>query len=91
MKKFLTESTFKITWVSSGITPTDIHAAVYNGDETLVHSSTMVSSGAGSGHYYLNYTTPTSIGYFVAETNATVNGNPYRRRNKFETTNDEVD
>ena len=44
----------RFKWISSGDTFSPIFVDIRDGDETLVHSATMSSSG--SGHYYYNYT-----------------------------------
>ena len=87
--KSLKGNTVDITWVSSGVTPTDIFALVYNGSETLVHSATMSSSG--NGHYYNAFTIPNSRGFYSCKTTATINSNPYIRNEVIEATDSEVD
>lgn len=91
MNRQLIGDTIKITWINSGVTPTDINSAIYDGAGTLVHSATMTSSGAG--HYYDFYTIPFSSSpqYYVAETLAVVNSNDYRNRKRFQTIASEVD
>lgn len=88
-KQFLIGDTFAVSWINSGITPTAIHYAVYNGSETLVDSATMTSSG--NGHYYGLHTVPNSPGFYVAQTLATIGGKPYKRREKYEAVTYEVD
>ena len=87
--KRLIGDTLKVTWVHSGTTPTSIHAAIYDGSETLVNSMSMTSSG--NGHYYSLYTLVDSLGYFVAETLATISGKPYKNRMKFKAVSGEAD
>ena len=89
MIRRLIGDTIAITWVNSGVTPTAIGAAIYNGSETLVSSASMTSSG--NGHYYRLYTLPNTPGYFVAETIATISGNPYKNRIRFKAIRGEVD
>jgi len=89
MKKFLIGNTLKVTWVNSGVTPSAISAAIYNGSDTLVNSVAMTSSG--NGHYYSPYTLPNTPGYFVAETLATVSSNPYKDRMRFKAVTGEAD
>ena len=89
MKDIIIGNTIRVTWVSSGVTPTTIYTGVYDGDETLVHSESMVSSG--NGHYYLDYTVPTSLGYYATEVNASINSKVYKKRLKFQTVTGQVD
>lgn len=89
MQKKLIGDTVQVTWISSGQTASAIHCAVYNGSETLVDSATM--SDSGNGHYYHYHTVPNSIGFYVAETVATIGGKPYRRRVKYKAVEGEVD
>lgn len=81
--------TIKVTWINSGVTPTDIYCAVFTGSETLIDSATMTSSG--NGHYYHNHTTVGSAGFFMAETRATINSKPYTRRQRFRVITGEAD
>jgi len=89
MIKALVGDTFQVTWVNSGVTPTSLVAAVYNGSETMIDSGTMTSSG--NGHYYYDHTVSSSAGFYVAETVATINSAPYKRRIRFKAVNGEVD
>ena len=82
-------NTIQVTWVSSGQTPDPIIAAIYNGSDTLVNSAAMVDSG--NGHFYHNYTLPNTTGFYVAETIATIGGNPYKNRITFQAVTGEVD
>jgi len=77
-EKFLIGDTVKLTWINSGVTPTDIRATLYTGSETVINSTTMTSSG--DGHYYARFTLPDTPGFYVGETYATVDGYPYKRR-----------
>ncbi len=88
-KKFLIGDTLKVSWINSGNTPTPIFAAIYNGSDTLVNSISMTDSG--NGHYYSYWTLPNSIGYYVAETIATIGGQPFKRRAPFKAVKGEVD
>ena len=82
MKRTITEviagDTRKITWVSSGVTPSSIHAALHTGSDTLVASLSMTSSG--NGYFYGLITFPTSLGYYMAESQAMVNSYPNIRQ-----------
>lgn len=89
VRQFLVGDTMKISWINSGITPTAISARIYNGDETVVDSATMASSG--DGHYYHLHTIPNSPGFYVAETLATIAGKPFKRRQKFQAVIEDVD
>ena len=81
--------TIKVTWVSSGDVPSPILALIYTSSETLVSSVSMTSSG--NGHYYSNYTIPNTPGFYVAETLATLDSLPYKRRVAFKAVTQEVD
>ena len=89
MQKKLIGDTIKITWVNSGVTPSTIYSAVYNGSETLVNSVAMTSSG--NGHYFSLYTIVNTPGFFVAETYATVSSKPYKNRIRFKAVKGESD
>ena len=89
MKKHLIGDTVKVTWVSSDVTPSAIVCSVFNGSEVLVDSGTMTSSG--NGHYYYLHTVPDTAGFYVAQTLATINGDPYKRRVKYQAQRQEVD
>ena len=81
--------TFRFKWISSGDTFSPIHVAVYDGAETLVHSATMNSSG--SGHYYYNYTSITTPGYYSGKMIGYINSLSYIRPEWFRITPMEVD
>lgn len=89
LTKKLIGDTMKITWVHSGTAPSSISAAIYTGSEALVNSAAMVSSG--DGHYYSLYTLPNSVGFYVAETLATISGKPYKNRMKFKAVKGDTD
>lgn len=89
IKRELIGDTIRITWVNSGVTPSAILAGVYDGDESLIDSASMV--GSGLGHYYHDHTVPDTPGYYVAETLATINGKPYKNRIKYKAVKEEVD
>ena len=89
VKKFLIGNTIKVTWVSSGVSPTDIYTAIRNSSDTMVNSVAMTDSG--NGHYYSAYTLVNSLGFFVAETIATVSGAPYKNRSRFKAISGETD
>lgn len=89
MDKFLFGDTKKLTWISSGTTPTLIYSTIFDGNESSVNSSTMTSSG--NGHYYANMTLPNTPGFYVRETYAWVNSFPYRNRERFKVIKSEVD
>lgn len=89
IKEELIGNTIKVTWINSGITPSDIFCAVYTGSETMVDSATMQSSG--DGHYFHLHTAPDTPGFYVAETKATINSKPYKNRIKYKAILDEVD
>jgi hypothetical protein len=87
--EFLPGDTFKFKWISSGTSVTDVFFNVFTGSETLVSSETMTNSGGG--FWYINYTVPTSEGYYVAKTEATISGKPYKKARRFRVVNIEVD
>lgn len=89
MKDFLAGDTMKILWTNSGVTPDSLNASIIDGDETLIHSADMVNSG--DGHYYAYAQVSSTPGFYVAETNATISGMPFRRRVRFKTILLEVD
>jgi len=74
-------NTIKIRWINSGVSPSSLTALVYNGSGTLVDSGAMTSSG--DGHYYYLHTIPSTPGYYVTETNATISGKPYKNRTPY--------
>ena len=81
--------TIKVSWVSSGVTPSTISAAVYNGSETLVNSVAMTSSGAG--HYWSSYTLVNTVGYYAVKTHAVVSAAPYINKINFKAITGDVD
>lgn len=89
IKQYLIGDTFPIVWINSGITPSAIIMSVYNGNETMVDSVSMTSSG--NGHYFALHTVPDTPGFYVAETLAIINGKPFKRRQKYEAVTYEVD
>lgn len=89
IKQTIIGDTIEVTWVDSGVTPSAIHATLFNGSEAQVNSVAMVSSG--NGHYFGLMTLPDSAGYYVAETLATIDSFPYKRRVKVKATLGEVD
>ena len=80
-KDFLCGDTIKIRWINSGVTPTTLIAATYTGSETIIDSAAMV--GSGDGHYYHLHTVPSTPGYYVAQTLATISGKPYKNRTAY--------
>lgn len=89
LERFLIGDTMKITWINSGVTPTALVAKLYTGSETVVASSSMTSSG--NGHYYAGLTLPNTPGFYVAETLATIDSLPYKRRVKVQAVVEDVD
>ena len=88
IKQTLIGDTFKVSWVDSGVTPTDVHASLFDKNELLVDSVTMTDSL--NGHFFALFTLPNSAGYYVAETLATIEAFPYKRRVKIEAVRGEV-
>lgn len=68
-------TTIKLTWVNSGVTPTDIRMGLYDRNETLVSSITPVASG--NGHYFAPLYVPNTAGWYVARAIAVVDANTY--------------
>ena len=89
LKRYLAGNTIRYTWISSGVTPSDIWCATFNGSETLVNSITMASSG--NGHYYIDYTLPDTPGNYVNYYNASINGDPYKNQVRFKVATYQVD
>ena len=89
MTKKLIGDTLKVTWVSSGVTPSTLYSALYDGSDTLVSSLSM--TGSGNGHYFSEHTVPNSQGFYVAETLAMVNTKPYKNRLRFKAVTGEAD
>lgn len=90
MKDELIGDTLKATWVNSSNSPSSLICRVYNGNEVLVDSASMVDSGDGF-HYYHNHTVPDTPGFYVVDMLATIGGKPYKRRIKYRAITDEVD
>ena len=88
-KEVVAGSTIKLKFISSGDTFSPIYVDVRNGDETLVHSATMASSG--NGHYYYSYTVPTSSGFYSARMKGYVNSLAYIKPEWFRILPMEVD
>lgn len=88
-KELIGGDTFKAKWISSGDTFNPITANIYNGNEVLVNSGAMVSSG--NGHYYFNYTTVSTPGYYVCVMQGYINSLSYIRREWFRLVTMEVD
>lgn len=86
--EFVRGDTVQLVWVNTGVTPSSIISAIYNGSEILVDSGVMTSSG--NGHFYRYYTT-NSAGFYVAKTTATISGNPFVNGIKFKVREFQVD
>lgn len=80
--------TFKQTFINSGSTVSPIVASIISGSETIVSSGAGVDSG--NGHYYRQAIINTP-GYYVSQWDATISGNPYRRKFSFQAVLNEVD
>jgi hypothetical protein len=81
IKELLPGDTLKYKWVSSGTAPSSASYMVLDWNESVVDSGTLTSSG--SGHYYENYTVPTSEGYYVFKSTVTINTKEYKRSTRF--------
>lgn len=91
MQEFLIGDTMTVTWINSGVIPTDINYAVFDGGnpEVLVDSATMTNSG--NGHYYSWHTVPDTPGLYVVQTNANIATRPFKRRIPYRAILGEVD
>lgn len=87
--RYVVGTTKKVTWTSSGQSPSAISAAVYTGSESIVSSGPMTDSG--NGHYWRMVSVPSSPGFYVFETRAIIGGNPFLDRLPFRATAMEVD
>lgn len=87
--KTLIGDTLKFTYISSGDTFNPIWLEVRDGEETLIGSATMSSSG--NGHYYHNYTFPDTPGYYVGKMIGYVNSLSYPRAKMVRLVTEEVD
>ena len=88
LKRVLVGDTFKQTFVNSGASASPIIAAIISGSETIISSATAIDSG--NGHYYRMASVDTP-GYYVSQWDATISGNPYKRRQRFKAVLNEVD
>ena len=88
IKKHLIGDTIQVTMINSGVTPSTAIAGIFNEADTLVDSGSMTSSG--NGHYYRDFTIPDTVGFYVAETLATINGKLYKNRKRFQAVKGEV-
>jgi hypothetical protein len=82
-------TTLKLTWVSSGVTPSGICSSLITGSETVVSSVTGVSSG--NGHYYALHNMPNSAGWFSNLWLASVGVNTYVHKQLVRSQHLEVD
>ena len=89
MKEFLVGETMKVLWTNSGVTPDALNVSIIDGDETLIYSADMVSSG--NGHYYAYVQVSCDPGFYAAQTNALISGMPFPRKQRFQTILLEVD
>ena len=71
-------TTLKLTWVSSGVTPTSLRMCLRDKDEALVSSVTPTNSGGGL--YFAPLFVPRSWPYYIAETIAVIDANTYANR-----------
>jgi len=88
VRQVLVGDTFKQFWVSSGTTPSVITASIVDGAEAIVSSETGTSSG--NGHFYRT-TSVNTPAWYVSQWEATIIGNPYKRRFRFKAVLNEVD
>ncbi len=88
MKKVLVNDTFKQTFINSGASASPIVASILTGSETIISSGSAVDSG--NGHYY-RMAIVTTPGYYISQWDATISGDPYKRRLRFRAILNEVD
>ena len=81
IKDMLPGSTLEISWVASGTAPGSVTHTVTNGNETVVDTGTLIDSGDGL--WYLGYSVPSSEGYYVVKTTATIGEKPYKNSIRF--------
>ncbi len=81
LKEILPGDTIKYKWISSESVVSSATYEVFDWNETLVGSGALVDSG--SGHWYLDYTVPTSEGFYVFKSTITINSKPYIRARRF--------
>lgn len=88
IKKVTVRGTFMATWVSSGLTPGTLALNVYDGNETLVATPVVVSSG--DGHYYAEAIVNTA-GFYSLEWYASIYGKDYRDYQRVQAVTGQVD
>jgi hypothetical protein len=71
-------STIRVTWVNEGSVALPISSALFDNEETLVHSVAAVASG--NGYYYADHPVPNSACWLVNQWIAVINANTYRDR-----------
>lgn len=71
-------TTFKPTFVSSGVTASPISSALLTGSGTLINSVTATDSGGG--HFYALHLLPTTPGWYTNVWWATIAANTYTDR-----------
>jgi len=88
-KDIIGGDTVQLTLTSSGDTFNPAFVSIYDGNETLVHSATMTDSG--NGHYFHDYTSVTSDGFYSAKMVGYIGSLSYIRPEWFRITPMEVD
>lgn len=71
-------TTLKLTWTSSGVTPSNLSLCLRSNEEALVSSVAPVSSG--NGHYFAPLYVPNSAPYYIAESIAVIDASTYVNR-----------
>jgi len=89
IKRHLVGDTVRMTWISSGTTPSPIFNHLLTGSETSISSTSMTDSG--NGHFFRDLTLPDTPGFYVSESVATVDSFEYKRRKRFQIILAEVD
>lgn len=82
-------STLRVTWVSTGVTPTLLTCALRDRDDVVVSSITATASGNGA--YYGLLALPNTPGVWVNEWIAVINANTYVDRQWIRTYRGDVD
>lgn len=82
-------TTFKGTWVSSGVTPSQITSAIIDRNKAVVSSLSAVSSMNGS--FYSLHQLPTTPGFYTNEWSAWINSYQYIARQQINVIDLQVD
>lgn len=81
--------TIRLTWVSSGASPSPIVSTLFSGSETLVSSVAGVSSG--NGHFYAHHNLPNTAAWYANKWFAFVSPDTYVKYQYVKAIKPEVD